>query len=553
MSAVQKDHRNKNGDDQAQALAKQILIAFTGAYKKINLYPADHAIYKTALRSLQSLLDNFFAEYGDLEFEIDRNQIRRNGQIVYKGEMTEDNPAFIMFRDGIYRIEFKTTITLWEIHGFLEILQKYQKLTEESENDVVTALWENNLPSLLYKADDVGFDTGEEFEVPDLYDGEAPDDSQASDNTDAVSESTAKTNLSLKDKRLWELTPEDWDHLRKMIAAEEEWESIEYVLYILLYILQHQTQPDNFSDVIDILKQELQSALAACKFKSVYDTIELLKKNLEHPKSKSHWSIAYLENFFAALSSNEFLKILDHVWEKIDDHDTQGTLYLKRSLLLLKPDALHTLGPMLVKRKPPKIQKMLMAIIAAMAEKHFEPLEVLLASSEPHLLEMLIHIMGYMKSRPSWEALLTLLRHKSEGVRKKALKAIIRRNGEILEEIFWLTDDPDENVRQLFLQFLSRTRNEKAEKLLLGYLEQHRIRSSNKHRLFIVYSSLGKCGSDRSIAFLKKDFYFWQGLGILRSKKSPRRQAAIYALRKLKTEQAELILKRINARVFKDT
>ena len=555
MTTEEKDNSKKDRAGSDQALAKQIVFALSGAYKKISLYPADHVIYNSALKSVYARVCDFLNDYGSLELEIDRNQIRYNDHVVFQGDMSAENPAFIMFRDGINRIEFKTTLALWELHGFLEVLKNNQILTEESETDIVTDLWEKHFPSLLYQADDVGFDTGEEFQVPDLYDGRAPEDgkvlSDAKDEGRAMEHARsvapdAMLNLSIKDQQLWELTSEDRDHLQRLIAEEETWERIEYVLYILLYILKHQTQPDDFSGVIDILKQELQSALEDCKFQSVYKTIDVLKQSMERHKSKGHWSISCLDDFFTAISDKIFLNTLNRVWQKIDDRDTRGILSLKRTMMLLKPDAIHALGPMLLQRKSSKMQKILMSVIAVMAQKNFAPLEVLLATSETALVEMLVHIMGYMKSESSWKSLLSMLHHESAGVRKKALKALTRRNSEILQEIFWLIDDPDDDVRLLLLRFLGRRQNKTAEKFLLDYLSKHRIRSGNKQRLFTVYGALGQCGSDRSLAFLKKDLYLWPGLGILRSKKSPRRQVAVYALKKLKTNKAEPILKRMS-------
>ena len=94
-------------------------------------------------------------------------------------------------------------------------------------------------PSLIYQADDVGFDTGREFQVPDLYESPAPEENEApsdSEDEDRAME-CAKTvapdvimNLSIKDHRLWELTPEDRDHLQRLIVEEETRERIEYVL-----------------------------------------------------------------------------------------------------------------------------------------------------------------------------------------------------------------------------------------------------------------------------------------------------------------------------------
>jgi hypothetical protein len=61
-----------------------------------------------------------------------------------------------------------------------------------------------------------------------------------------------------------------------------------------------------------------------------------------------------------------------------------------------------------------------------------------------------------------------------------------------------------------------------------------------------VYIALGKCGSDESLPFLKKDLFFLSFMGILRAKKSLRRQAAVYALNGLNTDKAKSLLERKN-------
>ena len=138
-------------------------------------------------------MDNYFVENGHLELKIDRNKILYTDEVVHEGPMTEENLAFILFRDGIHSLVLKKRIQDWEVHTFLEILKKYQILHEDAENDVVTALWEMELPSLYYAADDVGFDTGEEFEIPELgyYEpSEDPLDSQAVHSEDLAAEAT---------------------------------------------------------------------------------------------------------------------------------------------------------------------------------------------------------------------------------------------------------------------------------------------------------------------------------------------------------------------------
>lgn len=490
-------------------------------------------------------MDTFIDRYGNLEITIDRKTIRYKGEVVHNGPMNEENMAFILFRDGIYRLEFQKSIELWEIHSFLELLQKYQVLTENTEDDVVTALWELELPSLRYRAEDVGFDTGEDFRIPELAGSEASEDNPDQLATDAEdAEPALSLNIPIYDRNLWEITQEDREHLSNMLIEEDNWERVEYVLYILLYILKQQRQPNNFSEVMAFLKQELQDAIKDQKYQSVCNTLQILKKNLDHHKASGHWAIALLEKFFSSLSGKAFLNVMHDDWERIAGCSPQELSYLEQTLLLLNAKAINTLGPMLLEIESNQTKKMIMAVMGIMAEREFEYLEGLLSSPNKDMVKSLVNVMGFMKSEQSFKRLLEMLHHSSGDVRKGALMALFQRNPGIIGELSLLMDDPDKNVQQLFLKYAAQQRDVKTERLLLDYLKKHRIRSGNKQFFFRAYISLGRCGSDASIPFLEKDVFFLPGLRILRSKKSLRRQAAEYALKELNTEKAEWMINR---------
>lgn len=526
-------------------LVQQTLIALNGAFKKILLYPPEHVIYQSSLDSLKKTLDRFIVKHGDLALKIERHQIRYGDEVVHDGPMNEENLAFILFRDGVYHLQFQASIALWELHSFLEILKKYQTLVNEAENDIVTALWELDLPSLTYKAEDVGFDAGEVFEIPELGGADALQDTPdpATADSDILEPDPALQPL-IRERHLWEITAEDREHLRNMLVEEEDWERIEYVLYILLYILEQQTQPDDFSEVMAFLNQELQEAMADHKYRSVFNTFQLFRKNLERPKLEDHWSIPLLEDFFASLSTKTFLHVMQDDWDHIAECVPEELAYLKRALLMLNAEAIGTLAPMLLETSSNQTKKLLMVVIGSLAEREFEHLEKLLSLADPELLIMLIYIMGFMKNKASFHRLPDLLDHESADVRIEALKALYRRKSSVLNELSKLMNDPDEELKQLFLQYAARQRDVKTERMLRDYLEKNRIRSGNKQFLFRVYISLGKCGSDESLPFLKKDLFFLPGLGIRRSKNSIRRQAALYALKGINTKKAQSMMNR---------
>jgi hypothetical protein len=542
---TEKQASQKEPVDNGTIHVRLVINALNGAFKKILLYPPEHVIYQDALESLKNKLDIFFEKHQTLLLTIDQNRICYGDEVVYDGPMNEENPAFIFFRDGIYMLEFQKSIEKWEIHLFLEILQKNQILTEDSENDIVTALWQAGLPSLRYEAEDVGFDTSEEFEIPELGGSESSEEQrdQMADQDDDAEFMVSNQDL-IYDWNLQEITPRDREHLNNMILEEEEWERVEYVIYILLYILQQQTQPDDFSEVIAFLNQELQEALKDHKYQSVYNTLKILNKNIESQKDRNHWSIPLVNDFFSSLSEKAFLSVLHDDLKGIARRSSDELGYLKRSLLMLNSNTIETLCPMLLETESNRVKKLLMTVIGIIGEREFESFEKLLSLSDIKLLNMLIHIMGFMKSDSSLNRLLKFLHHTSAEIRRQSLKAIFLRTSDRTSDISWLLDDPDEDVQKLFLRYLGQRRNLESEKLLLEYLKKNRIRPANKQRLFAAYIALGKCGSDESLPFLKKGLFFLPFMGILRSKKSLQRQAATYALNELSTEKAKSLLER---------
>ncbi len=554
-------------------MAQQVMVAFNSTFKKILLYPQEHVIFQTAVNKLIQELDQFLQHHGTLQFRIDQKKIYHQEKVVHAGPLSEENLAFILFRDGIYLLEFRPGIEQWEVHQFLEVLQKYQILTETSENDIVTALWEMELPHLRYEAEDVEFEADTDFSIPELggiegyeanagdydgaygaeygaaHDGEATGEDGLDDAgpTSTTGASPLQIDLNPRPAFNWnlvEITPADRKYIRNLLAEEEKWERIEYVLYILFYILHQQKQPDDFSKVMAFLIQELKDALKNYAYESVYNTLQILNNSLYSPKSENHWSAPILKDLFRSLSKNGFLGVLAGDWQNIAACDTENLGHLKRALLLLNAEIVAALGPMLMEPQSKKTRKLLMTVIGIQAERDYQPFKNLLQSSDTELTVWLAHVMGFMQNEMSLSDLRALVQHASAAVRETALKSLFRRFPQVISELADLLADPSESIRQLFLRYAGAHRDPGTEKVLRDYLKTQRIRSGNKDFLFQVFRTLGRCGSDASIPFLKKHLYILPGFSLLRSQNALNRQAALRALQELKTVKAETLIKK---------
>jgi uncharacterized protein (UPF0147 family) len=530
-------------------MARDVLLSLNGAFKKRILYPIGHVIYQDALNSLIDRLSSFFTASENLALIVQRNTISHAGRVIHEGPMNEENLAFILFRDGIYYLAFKKTIESWEINSFLEILKNNQILTENAENDIVTALWELELPSLTYQAEDVGFDTGETFDIPELGYVESSGDLSDIKATNVIKlEQAQRCHEPVFNKVLWTLTSQDKVHLSNLVVEEKDWERIEYVLYILLYILQQQGKPKNFSEVMAYVNQELSDAMKSRKFHSVFSTLQVLNKTLNADSNRNHWARSLLEDFFESLSETDFLSVLQDDWAAIAACGSKELSYLKRSLLFMPPQAISTLGPMLSHIKSKTIKKILVSVMAELAAVDYEHMAKLASSTDTAVLASIIPVLGSMRNDRSLANLRKMVRHPSARVRRQALMAIWRRQPELIAELSFTLDDPDEGVLQLYLGYAGRQRNKRMEAKIREYLEAHPIRTNNKQYQFRMYRTLGKCGSDASLMFLKKSLFLLPIFNILRSKKSLKRQAAVHAITAIGTPSTESMLSRLAKR-----
>jgi hypothetical protein len=95
-------------------------------------------------------------------------------------------------------------------------------------------------------------------------------------------------------------------------------------------------------------------------------------------------------------------------------------------------------------------------------------------------------------------------------------------------------------VRRLILHHLGQERNEASETLLLQYFEEGNIKGSDDKHIIACFRILGRCGSPRSIPFLRQTLFGKSWMPDLRS--PAYRQGAALALKALNIEGAQQVL-----------
>ena len=561
------EQSTKNGidfHDQGQTArelqaVEAVVASFNIAVKNYGMYPESHATCQNSLQTVKSRLDAFIENYGDFKFDVEKDRLLFQSETVQHDDPKTGELAFPLFRDGIQWLEFKQGLEFWEISGFFKIYNDYKRLQEEAEGDLVTALWEMDFPHLQYATMDVLWkaETLTDFSTFKVKDREtqdaamqerADDDQQDVADTAEATDAGAGLALSTKDRTIWQLTPEESRILKQMVAEEERQSGTQDLLDVLEIILRTQNQPEDYSIILEFIKEEFKNALAQGNFQIALDFLESLQKTYHSCKIEKPWARPLLGRFFVNISGIQVLGVLKQVLQTFDKQHTDRINVFRRLFLRFPPPAITALAPLLLEELSVPVERQLMEIIGSLALKDIHPLEQLLDRPEEALVKKLVFILGHIKSEKTEQILLEMTHHESDRVRLEALKALTRQDKNMTKKLFPLIDDPVLPIRRMMWKYLEKHEDPETGNLIRNYLDHKKIRREDDEQILNCYKTLVRCDSRCFVPFLRESLIS-QGLDF-RFDRSLRRRGAALALLELDTEEAQKVLEQASKSLF---
>ena len=525
----------KDLPDEAFRLARGLINHFIIAMKNYALYPEDNEVTQKSVENVATCLNEFIKKYGDFRFHVEKNQLVLGDQIIHQGSSHVEDIAFILFRDGIQWFEFQKGAEFTEVAGFFRLLNQFRETAEESDGDLVTALWETQFPHLCYEATDVflGDEASVDFSLLRVTDEDHRGTHEADQETpQTISDLDTYTAT-------WELTPEEINKLEQMVLENESLDSIEEILGVIMTVLRKYIEEGDIEVLLKILLAEFRDALTRVEFQVGLNILKEVHEIHEFSRMNRIWAVPMLDDFFMEASGYQVLKVLQEVWPVLEILGSHRLL-LQQLLLLLSPEAVLAIGPMSLEVSSPSIQRDLMESICSLAGRDIAPFERLLNHPNKNLVQKMVPVLRELEgSRPS-ELLLILVRNSFEQIRKIAFDTLMARDRQLLQEVFPLIDDDSDHIRRLILQHIGEERNEFVEGLVLDYLEQRKFQRHDNQHLLVCYKALGRCGSACSIPFLRRSLL--KGGWVPGFGKSVHRQGSVIALMALELDEAQNLL-----------
>ncbi|MEN8143275.1 MAG: hypothetical protein ABFQ82_06720, partial [Thermodesulfobacteriota bacterium] len=121
--------------------AERTVSALVAALRNFGLFPPDHASTINMLAGVHRSVVNFVDQFGDLCFEINKTKFMYDDHVIYDGSANDENPAYVMYRDGLRWLEFAKGVGEDELKTFFQTFHHYREMPDEPEDDLVSALW----------------------------------------------------------------------------------------------------------------------------------------------------------------------------------------------------------------------------------------------------------------------------------------------------------------------------------------------------------------------------------------------------------------------------
>jgi HEAT repeat protein len=247
-----------------------------------------------------------------------------------------------------------------------------------------------------------------------------------------------------------------------------------------------------------------------------------------------------IESFYKDISSDsKCLKPLEEIWSNLTVPQME---MLKLIFQHLNPRAVDTLFHLLLLGQPSQLEQIVEDTIISLVCQDVSCLESLINDSDERIAEMLVPVLSRLEGDTSFKYLIKLSRHSSASVRLMAVRAIAHAHGNQTSAIFEFIDDPDASVRRVILTQMGQSRNEIAEDLLMQYLQNRKFSAAQSEHIIECFRALGKCGSSRSVPFLRKTLMNLEWMAGLRQ--SAYRKGAALALVALKIPEAQQVIEK---------
>jgi len=450
----------QNADPELTSVT-QLLKSLDRASKNVRTFGQGNSVSQKIFGQFYTELTTHLTQFNVLTFVVQREGLFFKEELVYGSETGEasENFAFKLYSDGIREITFHQDISDEDMLFFFDALWDTVGAAGTEDDDIVTRLWEKNLPTLtIVTADEV-------MKISELDDVLTPQGKAPLDNAlrEILAEAKAKEAKETNEARQhkprfssgvtgYEVSELELAALAKEIAAESSRDNVLYILDTLTAILSSERSPYLLNKLFEIYDGMLKSLMQGGHWSTTEHVLELLSGADAVCPDLTEGHKQKIQHLFEQLGTPEIADLIEKHLNAAELPRTDG---LPVIFLMMKPTAVPALCTLLGNLEQPAHQTLVVNALLELAKDTPDILVKHLTDRRPTFVRNLLVIMTRWNNPRLADNVEKILRYPDPLIRREVIRtlATLRPSGTATKLIPML-NDPDEGVRLATLKSL---------------------------------------------------------------------------------------------------
>ncbi len=538
--------------DDELILARDLTGALIKAIKAFRFYPPDNPALKGFRDPLLKKFQFFLNKYQSFEIQVGEYDLSFKGKILYENRDVKTSIAFLIYRDGLRKIRFMKGLEEWEVQGIIDILKQSENINQ-LEDDIVTLMWEKDFMHISFVATDEFLEETPVI-IPDNVDrfrenlvfkpiahhvevDLMEEGSEGGVDLDDILSKVIEEPLPLvSDKRVYFLTPDEVEGLRKDVESETDPTFVFNIMDILFEILALEKEREPYQDAVNTLLKVLDAFLTLGDFAKAADLLQRVNIILK-TYDLQDWQIESIRKIIVEAGEEVRIDRIGRVLEREEGRLEDVNAYLS----LLQKNSIKPLVKLLGELKNSKTRRVFCDALSEIGKNAIEVFTPFTDDRRWFLVRNILYILGRIGKEQSLPYIEKALNHEDLRVKREAIQALGLIGGQkaIGLLVRALTDD-DVRARCLAAINLGK-RGKKAGLIpLLEVVQSKDFYKRESAEIKAFFNAIGMVGSNEAIPVLQQllERKSWFGRG----KTDEIRMGAANAIAMVGTPEAKVIL-----------
>ncbi len=491
---------------------------FARTLKNCRLYDANNPTVLRFRQQLVAALHQVIRQYGPFSLRFGADDVTCEGVSLYPAKSRDDNLAMPFYRDGIRAVAFSEGVEPREIDALVAALLRVTGPEASGEEDLVTMLWESQLPHIAIdyipaEGDVGGNGTEQEGELVPWPTGEVqePEPAPAEDPASrtltepppsengmrrsddwSVGEPTADFEASYAE--LNAAATDEVARFKEEYEAERDAPPVASAVAVARAFLAAETTEADMPDLSAYLPRVLRMAIHAGEWREADSAVGLMRLS---PKG---WSpVAFVQEL---QQPSSIAGVRDHLLRQTELEAQAFTEFTAH----LGEFHVDVLGQVMAEMNGAPQSKPLIDAITTLCKATPERLAPWIADRRPNVVRSVVQMLGAIGGNAIVGPLQSAIKHPDPRVRAEVVQALRTADVRIVKPLLLSAlSILDTRLFCQALQKLSETRDVQVAQTMLLFMVAAEFEARPAEEKHAIYSTLGATGGDDVVPELEAE------------------------------------------------